>query len=101
MQVETIDGNLVRQIDDVVTSLRTSSGYRTVWLDPFGTLWHTEPEDEELDALGHRYVGTFCRPDADTLGAALAGLAWPNVACLVVEERRAVPRTLAPLAAAV
>ena len=100
MQVETIDGNLGRQIDDVVTSLRTSVGYRTVWLDPFGMLWHSEPEDEELDALGHRYVGTFCRPDADTLGAALAGLTWPNVACLVVEERRAPTPTLS-LAAAV
>lgn len=96
MRVEMIDENLERQIDDVVSSLRTCLGYRSVWLDPFGTLWHSEPEDEELDALGHRYVGTFLRPDADALGAALTGLAWPAVACLVVERRpMAVPLTLA------
>ncbi len=91
MQVEALDTNLEGQIDDVVTSLRTCVGFRSVWLDPFGTLWHCEPEDEELDALGHRYVGTFMRPDADALGAALAGVAWPAVACLVVDRRAPVP----------
>lgn len=91
MQVEALDSNLGRQIDDVVTSLRTCVGYRSVWIDPFGMLWHCEPEDEELDALGHRYVGTFRRPDAEALGTALAGLAWPTVPCLSVERRPVVP----------
>lgn len=99
MQVEALDMNLVRQVGDLVTSLRAYNGHRSLWLDPFGTLWHGEPEDDGFDALGHRYVGTFMRPDADALHAALAGIAWPAVACLVV-ERRASVRPLA-LAAAV
>jgi len=99
MQVEALDGSLARQIDDVVSSLTTSVGYRSVWIDPFGMLWHCEPEDEELEAMGHRYVGTFVRPDADVLAAALTGLAWPSVACLVVEHRA--PARPLSLAAAV
>jgi hypothetical protein len=91
MLVEPLDGSLARQIDDVVTSLRTSVGYRSVWIDPFGMLWHCEPEDDELEAMGHRYVGTFLRPDGEVLAAALTGVAWPAVACLVVEHRGPAP----------
>lgn len=87
MRVEALDGNLGRQIDDVVTALRTCVGYRTVWIDPFGMLWHAEPEDEELEAMGHRYVGTFCRPAADDLREALVGIAWPKIDCLSVQTR--------------
>lgn len=99
MQVEALDGNLVRQVADLVTSFRAYNGYRSLWLDPFGLLWHGEPEDDGFDAMGHRYVGTFMRPDTDALNAALSGIAWPAVACLVV-ERRKTPRPLS-LAAAV
>lgn len=95
MRVETLDVTLGRQIDDVVTAMRAYVGHRTVWLDPFGTLWHAEPEDEELEALGHRYVGTFLQPKGDDLCDALRGLAWPRVECLSVQPRVTAPVQLA------
>lgn len=88
MRVEALDGSLARQIDDVVTALRAYGGHRSVWLDPFGMLWHAEPEDEDLDAMGHRYIGTFLRPAADDLLDAIAGLVTPQVACLHVAPAR-------------
>jgi hypothetical protein len=91
MQVEALDGSLERQIDDVVTGLRQCVGYRTVWIDPFGMLWHAEPEDDQLDAMGYRYVGTFCRPDPDALRAELRGFALPEVACISVQRPAAAP----------
>jgi hypothetical protein len=98
MQVEALDGNLVRQVGDLVASMRAYNGYRSLWLDPFGMLWHGEPEDDGFEAMGHRYVGTFMHPDGDTLQAALSGISWPAVACLFVERRRT-PRPLAFAAA--
>ena len=89
MRVEALDGSLTRQIDDVVAALRAYGGHRSVWLDPFGMLWHTEPEDEDLDAMGHRYVGTFMRPSTDDLLDAIAGFVMPQVACLSVAPARA------------
>jgi hypothetical protein len=84
MRVERLDDTLTHQIEDVVAALRAYVGHRSVWLDPFGMLWHTEPEDEDLDAMGHRYIGTFLRPSADELGGALAGIGVPHVDCLHV-----------------
>jgi hypothetical protein len=91
MQVEALDGSLERQLDDVVTGLGACVGYRTVWIDPFGALWHAEPDDDQLDAMGYRYVGTFCRPDADTLRATLLGFAMPAVACISVQRPMSAP----------
>jgi hypothetical protein len=70
-------------VADVAVQLRGFHGHRTVWIDPQGLLWHTEPE-QELEALGWRYVGTFLRPDTETLelavGRALVGRAAPRPA---------------------
>lgn len=100
MVVEALDCSLTRQIDGVVQALAAYHGYRTVWIDPFGLLWHAEPDDDQLDALGHRYIGTFCQPDTDALTHALAGFAVPKLACISVQQRAQVSRTPA-LAAAV
>jgi len=94
MRVEALDGSITRQIEDVVTALGAYGGHRSVWLDPFGMLWHTEPEDEDLDAMGHRYIGTFLRPSTDQLGDALAGIGMPQVACLHVAPAHAAPPLL-------
>lgn len=92
MRVEALDGSITRQIDDVVTALSAYVGYRSVWLDPFGMLWHAEPEDEDFDSLGHRYIGTFQHPSTEVLSDALAGIGMPQVACLdITPARAAVP----------
>lgn len=51
--------------------LQVFHGYRTVWLDDAGRLWHTEPEDL-LEEQGFRYVGSFLRPTVDELMARLS-----------------------------
>jgi hypothetical protein len=101
MQVEALDCSLERQIDDVVGALAGYHGHRSVWIDPFGALWHAEPEDDQLDALGHRYIGTFLRPDKDALREALVGFALPKLACLSVQPREQVKRATRSYAAAV
>jgi len=95
MRVEALDGSITRQIEDVAAALSAYGGHRSVWLDPFGMLWHTEPEDEDLDALGHRYIGTFLHPSVDALCEALAGFGIPQVACLHVTAARVAMPTLA------
>ena len=60
-------------VADVAAQLCGFHGYRTVWIDPQGRLWHSEPDDE-LEALGWRYVGTFLRPDTETLEIAVGRL---------------------------
>jgi hypothetical protein len=94
MRVEALDGSLTRQIEDVVIAMRAYVGHRSVWLDPFGMLWHSEPEDEDLDAMGHRYIGTFLHPSTDDLCDALAGIGRPQVACLHVAPAHASPPLL-------
>lgn len=89
MRVEALDVSITGQIENVATALRAYIGYRTVWLDPFGILWHAEPEDEDFDTLGHRYIGTFLRPSTEHLSDALAGIGMPQVACLHVAPARA------------
>jgi hypothetical protein len=70
-------------VADVAAQLRGYHGHRTVWIDLQGHLWHTEPE-QELEALGWRYVGTFMRPNLDVLELAvtmtLGGRAAPRPA---------------------
>jgi hypothetical protein len=85
MLVESLDPSLHRQLADLVAALRGHLGHRSVWIDPFGMLWHAEPEDEELDALGHRYVGTFLRPDRESLERALVGIGVPKATYLEVD----------------
>ncbi len=59
------------ELDELCGQISDYCGHRSVWIDPRGALWHAEPE-ELLEDLGYRYVGTFMRPNADELGAALA-----------------------------
>ncbi len=100
MQVEALDCSLERQVEDVVGALSGCHGYRTVWIDPFGVLWHAEPEDDALESIGHRYIGTFCRPSADALRDALLGFAMPKLACISVQQRAAITPAAAPVLAA-
>jgi hypothetical protein len=60
----------VPSVVDLVHHLRAFHGYRTLWLGPDGSLVHAEP-DEELEALGHRYVATLMRPGPEALAEAL------------------------------
>lgn len=63
-----------RDLEMVVTSLQPLVGPRTVWLDPYGRLWHTTPAlAAETGPVRHwRALGTFVRPSVDALKAALA-----------------------------
>jgi hypothetical protein len=54
----------------LVDALRRMHGYRTIWLDLYDRLWHTEPE-HELGRDGWRIVGTFLRPTAEQLTASV------------------------------
>ena len=58
----------------VVQSLQPLVGPRTVWLDPYGRLWHTTPTlADDAGPVSHwRALGTFVRPSLDALTAALA-----------------------------
>ncbi|MEM7157325.1 MAG: hypothetical protein AAF799_31050 [Myxococcota bacterium] len=71
----------VPSVPDLVRQLRAFHGYRTLWLDEQRqSLWHAEPE-EELEALGYRYVATLMRPGPEALAEALARAGVrPNVA---------------------
>lgn len=57
-------------VAEVAAALRGYNGHRTVWIDPQSRLWHCEPE-QELEALGWRYVGTFFRPADEVLEIAV------------------------------
>jgi len=60
----------VRELQLVVSSLEPIVGARTVWLDPYGRLWHGTPEQ----AAPHehwRRIGTFVRPTVEAVAAAL------------------------------
>lgn len=56
---------------DLSVQLQAFHGYRTVWLDDGGRLWHAEPDDL-LEEQGFRYLGSFLRPSVDELAALLA-----------------------------
>jgi hypothetical protein len=69
MVVERINHWLPKEIEDELQSLcadlRAYSGYRTVWLDRRGTVWHAEPELEMPE--GATYLGTFFRPTPELM----------------------------------
>lgn len=54
----------------VVSSLAPMSGARTIWIDPYGRLWHGAPG---LDLPHDRWhtVGTFRRPSRDAVTTAV------------------------------
>jgi hypothetical protein len=59
-----------RELQMVVSSLEPIPAPRTVWLDPYGRLWHGTPEQ----AAPHRHwrrIGTFLRPTVEAVAAAL------------------------------
>lgn len=61
---------LEARIEALLGDLAEYHGYRTLWLDPRGSIVHAEPDDE-LDELGFAYVGTLMRPSRDELLAVL------------------------------
>lgn len=63
-----------RELEMVVASLQPVIGPRTVWLDPYGRLWHTTPE-QSLATVPHRHwraIGTFVRPTVAALADAVS-----------------------------
>ncbi len=54
----------------VVSSLAPIPGERTIWIDPYGRLWHGAPG---LDLPHDRWhtVGTFRRPSRDAVTTAV------------------------------
>jgi len=62
-----------REVEMVVSSLSPLAGERTVWLDPYGRLWHGAP-GQGLPHDRWRTVGTFCRPSRDAVTTAVLGL---------------------------
>jgi hypothetical protein len=79
--------SLENEARDLCVQLKSFSGYRTLWLDSENALWHAEP-DEMLEELGHRYVGTFFKPDAEDV--------YEAIAKLMPVRRRAVVKTRLP-----
>jgi hypothetical protein len=59
-----------RELEALCVDLRAFSGYRTVWLDRRGRVWHGEPDLELPDDA--TYLGTFFRPTRALMQRALA-----------------------------
>ncbi len=55
----------------IVTALSTLQGPRSVWLDPYGRLWHGSPH-QALPNPAWRPIGTFVQPSAADIGGAVA-----------------------------
>ena len=77
MVVEAIDHWLPKEmeveLDELCQDLEAFHGYRTVWLDAQGSVWHAEPE-EPLPPRS-TYLGTFFKPTLDfMLGTVAAAL---------------------------
>lgn len=62
---------LAQQLDMLVADLRASGTPRTVWLDPYGRLWHAAPT-QPPPHVHWKALGTFTRPTADDLAPALS-----------------------------
>ncbi len=62
---------LSQRLAEIAADLGAYHGHRTVWIDLAGRIVHSEPE-EELEAEGYLYVGTFLRPGVDELVEAAA-----------------------------
>lgn len=65
---------LVSQLEHLVLSLGGFAGPRTLWVDPYGRLWHTAPSEAPAHA-SWRALGRFVQP---TLPQLLAVLAVPT-----------------------
>jgi hypothetical protein len=61
------------ELDELCDDLQAYQGFRTVWIDRSGRVWHAEPEMDLPD--GATYLGTFFRPTfefmLETIAAAL------------------------------
>jgi hypothetical protein len=70
LRAERLFGRIASEVEMVVSALSPMPGERTVWLDPYGRLWHGAPE---LGLPHHRWraVGTFFRPSQDAVTAAV------------------------------
>jgi hypothetical protein len=64
---------VAREVEMVVSSLSPIAGERTVWLDPYGRLWHGAP-GQGLPHDRWRTIGTFCRPSRDAVTTAILGV---------------------------
>ncbi|MBX7083727.1 MAG: hypothetical protein K1X88_31245 [Nannocystaceae bacterium] len=62
--------HVVSQVDAVVGVLADMTGARTLWLDPYGRLWHAAPSHPAPHSHW-REVGTFARPSKGELRRAL------------------------------
>jgi hypothetical protein len=65
-----------RELEMIVTALEPLVGPRTVWLDPYGRLWHSTPDPAQA-GIPHRQwraVGTFEHPSAEALAAAISAV---------------------------
>jgi len=62
--------HVTREVEMVVSSLSPIPGERTIWLDPYGRLWHGAPT-LELPHDRWRTVGTFRRPSVDAVTSAV------------------------------
>jgi hypothetical protein len=65
---EAIETEILALCDD----LRGYQGYRTVWLDRDGRVWHAEP-DLDLPE-GAVYLGTFFRPTRELMQQTVAAV---------------------------
>ena len=81
---------VAREVEMVVSSLSPLAGERTVWIDPYGRLWHGAP-GLGLPHDRWRMVGTFCRPSRDAVTTAVLGV-------LRVADRRKRTHTVRPSA---
>lgn len=63
-------GDFEAQVQQLVSTLGSFNGHRSIWLAQDGELWHAEPEDDLHDE-GCRYVATLMQPTHEELTAAL------------------------------
>jgi hypothetical protein len=60
-------------VEALCSELAVFSGYRSLFVDRHGHLWHVEP-DVELEEEGFRHVATLMRPTPELLVSLLTGL---------------------------
>lgn len=68
----TAPSALVSQLEQLVLSLGGFAGSRTLWIDPYGRLWHTAPTEAPAHA-SWRALGSFTQPTLPDLLAAITG----------------------------
>lgn len=65
------------ELASVVSALEGTVGFRSVWLDPRGHVWHSEPE-LELEHDRWALVGTFLRPSLHDMRCAMDAMVDPG-----------------------